>query len=229
MGLSIEVGYLADMRENDEEAAQRFRDEIERFNGHLAAVGLAVHREPESCPVYSADMGGYSSLHHLRRLAAHLSLRGKLPEPGDKDSSKDPVLEEYFRRFENSGPSWISRLFGRKQPVGEFDHLICHSDAEGYYVPQDFAAVLFPPKTLQISGGMVGSSQRLLQETMRLADALQLPLSLDPESEEVWQAVDSRGKGNLRWQRYGMESFVCLRLHRAAQHSISNSALLVFT
>jgi hypothetical protein len=228
MGLSIEVGYLADMLDNDEEGATWFRDNLAQLNLHLRASGLAPHQEPETCPVFSADMFGYSGLHYLRRAAAHLSLRGSLPPPGGKDASDDPVLAEYYDQVDQPRGGLLGRVFSRQPLKRKFEHLILHSDAEGYYVPQDFPEVLFPPEELKIPGGMVGSSQRLLQEMTVLAEALQLPPGLDPEADEVWQAADSQGTGEAQWQRYGVESYVCLRLLRAAQHSIANSALIVF-
>lgn len=216
MGLSVEVGYLSDLLSADEDGAKSFLEEIAVLNTYLSSCGLVPHQEPESCEVYSADMFGYSGLHYLRRIAAHLELRGKLPEPGDRDASKDPVLENYFDLVNSS----------RKRG---YDHLIYHSDAEGFYLPQQFDTVRFPPEELKIPGGMLGSSPQLLAEMKRLAQALQLPLDLDPEAEEVWEAADSQGEGDLMWQRYGVESFICLRLFHAAQHSIANSALIVFT
>ena len=228
MGLAIEVGYLADVLE-DEEGAADFREQLSKLNVCLKACGLNEHVEPQTCPVFSAEMYGYSGIHYLRRIAAHLDLRGKLPAPGADNAAKDPVLAEYCALFDKPKQSLFGRLFGRKQNSRHFDHLIYHSDAEGYYVPQRFTEVLFTPETMDIPGGMIGSSQQLLQETSQLAQALQLPLDLDPESQAVWDASDSQGKGDTLWQRYGVESFTCLRLHRAAKLSVSNSALIVFT
>jgi hypothetical protein len=229
MGLAIEVGYLADMLANDEEGATRFRENMETLNAQLKLSGLRVHNEPESCPIFSAEMFGYSGLHYLRRLAAHLNIRGKLPEPGDGEASKDPVLEEYYGMVEKSGGSLFGRMFGKKPKEREYAHLIFHSDAEGFYVPQDFREVLFSDENLKIPGGMIGSSQRLLKEMEKLARAIDLPLELDPEAEEIWEAADSQGEGEKTWQRYGVESFTCLRLYHGAKHSVAHSAVIVFT
>jgi len=76
---------------------------------------------------------------------------------------------------------------------------------------------------------MVGSSPRLLEECQRLASELKLPLDLDPEAREVYALVESQGMGDTTWKRYGMESFSCLRLYRAATHSIKTGAAVVFT
>ena len=109
------------------------------------------------------------------------------------------------------------------------DHLLIHSDAEGYYLPQDFESVIFTPESLEMPGEMVGSSQHLLAETRSIAQALELDLSMDPESDELREATEEQGEGEAKWQRYGVESFCCIRLHRAAQHSIRHGAAIVFT
>lgn len=228
MGLSIEVGFLADMLSADEEGAQWFRGELIRLNSFLQSSGLSAHVEPEQCPIWSADMLGYSGLHCLRRLAAHIDLRGSLPEPGGNDSADDRTLNRYYKLWDDRTPTFVARMLGKPKKVGHYDHLIHHSDAEGFYVPQDFPEVLFPPEDLRIPGGMVGSSIRLLDEVQRLAAILELPLDMDEEHDALWEAAESQGEGELRWQRYGVESFICLRLYRAAESSIKHSSLIVF-
>jgi hypothetical protein len=229
MGLALEVGYLADLLQNDAEGAAWFRKILERLQPYLTSIGLSQHHEPEQCDVFSCDMYGCSGLHYLRRIAAHLDLSGKLPPPGDKDASKDPVLQKYYQLGESKPSGFLKRLFQRPATQKRtFDHLIFHSDAEGYYLPQDFPAVLFPPASIEIPGGMIGSSIRLLDECTRLAKALGLSLDLDPEAEEVWNACESQGTCATQWQHYGIESFTCLRLHAAAQHSIKTGAAIVF-
>jgi hypothetical protein len=79
MGLSINVGFLADLN-GHEEGAQWFRDDMQRLNQIPISSGLQPHMELEDCPPWSADMFGYSGIHYLRRIAAHLNLRGSLPE-----------------------------------------------------------------------------------------------------------------------------------------------------
>lgn len=229
MGLAIEVGTLADRLLHDEEGAKSFRADILVLSSYLESCGLTAHQEPEVCPLFSMEMFGYSGLHYLRRIAAHLNLRQKLPNPGDENTSQDAVLQEYFGLLTKPRGSFLNRLLGNHKTIREYDHLILHSDAEGFYVPQDFESVLFPSEHLKIPGGMVGSSQRLLAETARLAQVIELPLDLEPESEEVWEAAESQGTGKMLWQRYGIESYTCLRLYHAAKHSIAHSAVIVFT
>lgn len=229
MGLSVIVGYLADQIANDEEGAEWFRESLDNLNEFLPTVELKAHQEPEICPIYYCDMYGYSGLHYLRRVAAHLDLRGKLPEPGSRDvdnqdPAQDEVLAEYMERFVADYEKELAVEVARAR---QFDHLIVHSDAEGYYIPQNIDHVLVAPDELELSG-FIGSSNALRDECVKLASALELPLDIDPEAEEVWQAAESQGIGFVKWQRYGIESYCCLRLYRAATHSLETGAAIVF-
>jgi hypothetical protein len=225
MGLSLEVGLLADLSEHDPESSERFREKLSKLNRLLKHASLSPHVEPETCPVFSVDMIGYAGLHYVRRLAAHLELRGELPDPGDDDAGNDPILLKHYKHFESPRGSVFSRILGRKSPTRRFDHLINHSDAEGFYVPQDFADVLVAPPELEIAGGLVGSSYRLLEETRKIAEAIELPIETDPESDAVYEAIESQGAGEVTWQRYAMESYHCLQLHRAAEQSIEHGCV----
>ena len=109
-----------------------------------------------------------------------------------------------------------------------FQHLIIHSDAEGYYLPVEFEDVLIADPSLEIAGGMIGSSHALLKECWELALMLELPPNLSVEDEEVWEAADSQGEGEAKWQRYGIESYTCLGLLQACEASIGTGAAIVF-
>lgn len=227
MGLTLAVGILA---EHDDEGAAHYREQFEILNRYLATIGLPPHQEPEQCEEFSGDMYGYSGVHYLRRFAAYLDLRRGLPTPGDDDASKSPVLTEYYAAFDRqSKPGALGRLFGVKPKPRRFDHLIIHSDAEGYYLPQDFPEVLLPGEAYPVAGGMVGSSPRLLEECAIIAGHLKLPLNLDGEDDRLYEAIDTQGQpGTEGWQRYGVESLTCLRLYQAAKHSVETGAAIVF-
>lgn len=217
MGLDISVGILAELRDMDEEEACRdYRKEFTAINQALHAAGLPEHQEPENITRYfSCEMYGYGGLHYLRRIAAYLGKGESLPQPGDDKAADDPVLRECY----------VPK--GDYEP-GRFDHLIHHSDCEGFYLPLDFSNVLYPAAALKIPGGMIGSSYRLQEECLRLAQALELPLDLDPESEEVWDVIDSLDKADLVWQQYAIESFTCLQLLRACEASRQTGCAIVF-
>jgi hypothetical protein len=239
LGLNITVGTLAARREGDDDDTDYLVEQLELVNEALTDNGLPEFREPTNVASDKRcdfDMGPYSWLHHLRRLAAHLALRGELPEPGDETAAEDPVLERYFvlaKRHNTPEPGFLPRsTAGAKaametEPKLTFDHLILHSDAEGYYVPIPFPKVIYPSKD-DIAGAMVGSSQALLEELRRVARALEIPADLGPESKALFAAVDNQGKGEKTWQRFAIESFTCVRLMRAAEASIATKSAIVF-
>ncbi|WP_282205202.1 hypothetical protein [Kitasatospora fiedleri] len=211
MGLDVRVGALIGA---EEDTAEWFRAECAAIAAVLAADGLPGWREPESGPRFGERIWGYSGLHALRRLAAHLAAHGRLPEPSadGERATDDPVLRAAYEHVPDERP-------------GPFDHLIHHSDCEGYYAPVDFASVLADP---ELTGGLLGSSVRLLAELDALARALGLPDDLDPEAEEVTAAHEDPDPAAEGWRRYGTEAFVCLQLRLAARHSVENGAVLVF-
>ncbi len=229
MGLDLEVGMLADLRENDEEAYESVRKDFDSVNQHLKSAGLKQHDEPDNCEVWSCSMYGYSGLHYLRRIAAYLDSSGKLPPPGNDEASKDPVLEKYFQDVIGKKPSFIGSLFGNKPKFKRgFDHLIVHSDAEGFYLPIDFADVQFPDDSLKIPGAMIGSTYRLVRECERIAEVLGIPSHLDENSEELFEAADSQGEGDGLWEQYGIESYSCVCLLQGCRKSNETGAALVF-
>ena len=119
------------------------------------------------------------------------------------------------------------RYWGGEAPA--YQHLMCHSDCEGYYIPQDFPEVLYPNNELNIPGDMIGSVPRLMNECRALARALNLPLDLEPDSDEVLEAVEEHpGKGE-GWKKNALESYVCLRLLQACDVSLRTMAAIVFT
>jgi hypothetical protein len=230
MGLALSVGLLADLKQNDTEGFADFSAHFSAVNKLLAARGLPGHTEPDDIAPWDAEMYGYSGMHYLRRLAAHVDSGLSLPEPGNENSSEDKRLEAYFDHVANRSPGFVKGLFGRRNKFRrEFDHLIVHGDAEGFYLPQDFQSVLFDEDGLGIPGGMVGSTPRLMSECDRLARILEIPPQITKDSDELWGAADSQGQGDSIWQRYGVESFTCVALREACRVSLQTGAAIVFT
>jgi hypothetical protein len=230
MGLSLVVGILADLGENDPEGADFFKGSFAAVNAYLRSMQMSPHAEPEACPVWSADMFGYSGLHYLRRIAAHVDSGEELPAPGGDDCANDPVIAAYFSDADGVSPRFWSRLIGRRRTFARrFDHLLIHGDAQGFYLPADFKDVLVVPPSFGVPGGMIGSAPRLLAELSSLTELLGIPLRLVPESEELWEAADSQGEGAERWDRYGVESYGCVVLSEACRRSIQTGAAVVFT
>jgi hypothetical protein len=235
MGLNVVVGIRnqISMDDPDDEAITEFRADLESVKRALVDSHLTPWDEPEVSQDDGIDfeLFGFTGVHALRRIAAHLELTGALPQPDedDEDAAADPSLQQVYAR----GPRhWVTprpdgpELFGRPEDAAaSFDHLIHHSDADGVYVPVDFAPVVMDERAY---GGYIGSSYRLLDECLRLAVALQIPLDLDPESDEVWDAADGTLEGAQGWQRYGVEAYTCLRLIDAARRSVATGAAIFF-
>lgn len=230
MGLNIVVGF-GDI--DDEEGAEWFTAEVALANEVLRAAGQSGWTEPTDVVETDFELGGYSMLHTLRRLAAHLATSGELPPPLD-DSAEvgdDDVLAGLYRE----GPSHYAvvrkrlghpRSSKRGSPRrGSFEHLTHHSDAEGLYAPVDFEPVVVSDLLI---GGYIGSSHRLLAECLLLAEALRLDPDLAPDSDEVMNALEGGVQDAAGWQRYGAESFVCLNLIGAARLSIATGAAICF-
>lgn len=206
------VGILGD---SDEESADTIRADFALIRELLDRAGAGPWDEPalNEDDVDWFEMWGYSGLHTVRRLAAHLAENARLPEPlNGKDATDDPLLSTAY----TDPPDPLT---------GPFTHLIHHSDCEGYYVPVDFERVIVDER---LTGVYLGSSVRLLAESRAVAAALGLPEDLDPDSDEVFEAADGEPPAGDGWQRYGIESFVCLRLIHAAKRSITTGAAIAF-
>ena len=115
-----------------------------------------------------------------------------------------------------------------KTPDLLFAHLSNHADDCGYYLPVLFHKPLEPGFALIKNAGcqIIGSSFTLLEECAYLADFLELPLDLDPET--VREVSLEKEKGEAVWERYGIASFVCSALYTAATISVESGCALVF-
>ena len=220
MGLAIEVGMLADLKTADEEGYAYYTEQFKLLNELLNENKLVPHSEPDDMSIFSCDMYGYSGLHYLRRIAAHLLVNGSVPEPCGGRPNDDPAMIECYDEI-------ATMQDARSDGWMRFDHLLCHSDAEGYYIPQDFPEVLFDFNESGLAGVQVGSSNRLLAECKSLANEIGMPIDLNPEDELFFQISENQGQGS-GWQRYGIESYACIRLINAAEHSIKHGAAIVF-
>lgn len=244
MSLDVAVGVLADLVANDEEGAGCFREDLERLNVGLLAAGLERHVEPETAPLLSLPIGSYSTLHELRRVAAHLQYSDKPPlsRPMNERSWDDALYDRYFAAFYEENPESAPSTFA-KPSARRFDHLMVHSDAEGFYVPQQFDSVLVTGANVY---GWVGSSFALASECEELARALQIPeaMLLDKDDMVFVDALralerpPSLGRrigGFFKsplplevWRQLPIAASVCVKLHQAAQHSMRTGAVIAF-
>ncbi|RLB49198.1 MAG: hypothetical protein DRJ42_21590, partial [Deltaproteobacteria bacterium] len=156
MGLALAVGIFTQI---DPEEHADWRDCFERLNEALAERGLRPHQEPEESDSWDGEMIGYSGLHDVRRLAAYIDTGSRWPYPAtrDLDASTDSHLEAYVDAVNGKTGGWLHKLLGRPKSARRFDHLIVHSDAEGFYLPQDFDDVIIVSDD-RVAGGMIGSA-----------------------------------------------------------------------
>lgn len=226
MGLDVVVGIIpelvGDVDQADGEAKEFLEYEQRQFtriNHVLKNAGLSSYEEPlypQGRAPWSIRIGRPVCIHYLRRIAAHIGAGKGLPAPClDNKAAEDPVLRRYYHAFNES-----SNL--------PFAHLSNHSDAGGYYLPIPFAEPIDPGFELveNIGSQMIGSSFTLQEECAYLADFLELPLELDPET--VREVSLSEEQGEAVWERYGVESFVCSALYTASTISVESGCALVF-
>lgn len=241
MGLGFTVGLLSDLIQNDSESADDMRRVFLVTAKAMVDAGLPAHGEPEDCKVWWADGYGYTGLHALREVAG-LVWRG-LPIPTDHILSGEvtPNSEALFDTAAAAcAPArrqgMFARLLGEKKPdvpaLPPFAHLVLHSDAEGFYVPVDFAQPLiplpFPPGTESL--WPLGSVQRLAAELDALARTLQLPLDFpDPDEVlETWLEPTPSDQVTALWQAQPIATYSLIILRRACDHSLATGAAIAF-
>jgi hypothetical protein len=228
MGLAVCVGMLAELLEDDPESAEGFEEELAEANRVLAAAGLPQHTEPrepmELDSRASIDGFPYSFIHYLRRAYAHRLLSPDwvaTPLPDDVDPTADPKIQALLD--------------------GSASHLLCHSDAEGFYVPVDFKDVLFDgddsceeddeddedeeEEEAGLPGGMLGSSYRLLEELVFVAPALGIHLDNGKLSDEEAERIDALIEEDGGLYR---EYVSWLLLYESARLSIAHKTAIVF-
>lgn len=184
MGLSVSVGQLAwCLAEGcDEEEIEYARRNIREVNRVLAENGLPPHVEPEALPPFRDRCRGvglpYSMIHSLRRAVAYAR---RAPEefapPMTGDPTRDPRVEDELTIYFDS-------------------HLICHSDADGFYVPIDF------PEPLYYDGGILGSSQGAMRELVQVAPLLGIDLVDGHLTDQMADVLNDDSDGPLEAERY---------------------------
>jgi hypothetical protein len=210
MGLAITVGMLESVAGDDEGVAY-FRRAFERLRVALDAAGASGYREPERVSVTMrphVSSFPYSYIHYLRRIYARMVAELPITPVSDEDGLDDDrtIVEDEAAMLDS--------------------HLLCHSDCEGYYVPLPLADPLFLDDEAGVSGGgMVGSSQGLLDELRRIAPCLGITLAADGslsehEAARLYEIEDD--------QDFHRELTVWLTLHEACLASIASGAAIVF-
>lgn len=211
MALRIQVGRYADLRANDPAAAEKLEPDLATISRLVTGEGFQPHQEPAELGTlhYQAPSNAmpYTYLHYLRRFYARRRRDPYvLPTPvGDSDPVEDHVLAAEYHTPQS--------------------HLICHSDKEGYYVPIPFTRILVDPYD-DLTGGLLGSTQKLFTELEKLAGALRIRYDGDLISRATLQDVrqDFAGRGP-----YAIERLVWITLYDACRLSLQHRSLISFT
>ena len=104
-------------------------------------------------------------------------------------------------------------------------HLLCHSDSAGYYVPVPLGDPVFLPEEAEVAGaGMVGSSNDLLRELIRIAPLIGVRLERDGTLSDAEAERVHRDSGDP----YEVEQTVWLALHESCLVSIATGQPIVY-
>jgi hypothetical protein len=209
MGLAISVGNPcigSDGTVYDSEGVVDFRRRFEVLRDALAAEGITGWSEPDLPPPTYGDSFPYGWLHHLRRAYALVWDEQEVTPVRTRDDldRSDGVVKDAASMFTS--------------------HLLCHSDAEGYYVPVRFEDPLFLSESIP-GAGMVGSSYALLDELMRVAPAI----GITPEEDGTIADAESIRSDDGRGDPFAIEQTVWLALYDACRASIRYGSAVVFT
>jgi hypothetical protein len=212
MGLAVSLGVLASGPDADPEGVEWLREKFRHVNRILVAHGLPPHVEPEALPDFPYRgqplSFPYSWLHYLRRAVAFARQAPSefCPVREDENPAEDVRIDEELSVYMNS-------------------HLICHSDCEGFYVPIDFSEQLYDDEEDGLPGGILGSSQRALQEVMQAAPLIGISIQDGNISEEEARMIAKEPDGS---NPFWIERKVWLTMFEAFRHSIEYKCAVVF-
>ena len=205
MSLSIDVGRLARLLAG-EVAAEPLRADLRAVSALLVEEGLSPHDEPEALPELRsrAHMTSipYDWLHRLRRAAARWRNDPAWRWTPSVRAHEDPILGKEASRF---------RM-----------HLVCHSDAEGFYVPVAFDDL---PCSRAVRGGLLGSTPRLRAELLTVAPQLAIGLEAGRLPDAVAAAVNTEDIA----APLAAERRAWLALFEACELSLAHGSVIVFS
>lgn len=218
VGFKITVGILRQLKcSGDIDRFNYFSVIFQRLNQALVSEGHSSYSEPSHTNGVFWTVGmEHIGLYYLKRMAAHIALYEELPQPVYSQSFN--ADESYYTYIDTLGLS-AENL--------RFDHLVFHSDCLGFYLPVDFETVIFPDIQLEIPGDMIGSSYRLRDECRIIAKYLELESEFRFQPDQFLKACE-HPEGGALWQRYPVESYVCIVLYQASLKSIQSGAAIVF-
>jgi hypothetical protein len=219
MSVAISVGFLDEMRRCDEEGFATYRKVFKEIKAMLEKANLPVYDEPEDLQGkgWWSQVLPSNGIAYLQRLAAYLWKSEEMPDPGTQEI--DNPLQEGEMEFLSEDCYCSPDVPNLKEQ--RFDHLVCHSPRDGYWLPLDFDLVIIEPE------GHFASSVRLKKACEDIAAELELPLDLDLKAKEMREAALNPGKGRTGWKKYGIESYNCLLMYQAATRSVELGAAIV--
>lgn len=209
MGLAITVGNPC-FGGPDVAGEEYFRREFEQVGEALLAEGVdwPLPETPRPSGTRSCAIGfPYGYLHHLRRAYA-------------LDQAGQPVSPV-------ASPEELVRADGCVADATAMldSHLLCHSDAAGYYVPVPLADPVFLPDGVKVAGdGMVGASQGLLAELVGIAP----PIGVRLESDGTLTDAEAARLFTNADDPFEVEQVVWLTLHESCLLSIDSGHPIVF-
>ncbi len=210
MGLSVEVGVLADLLKNDPEGASVLRNDLSLINQVLIENNISEHLEPEE--LKSERISYWHSLPHfflhcLRRIYAYsVADEDWIPTPASDDyiPEEDMLVEDETMMFDS--------------------HLLCHSDYEGFYLPLRFDEIVIDERD-RIRGAFLCSSYCLLEELVYVASKIGITLNegflSDGEAIRIINEVNSE---NGFFKEYA----IWYELYQAAKSSVESKSAIVF-
>ncbi len=208
MGLALNVGYLADMKIHDGEGYLWAKESLAKVISVLEANECATWEEPEEFSArFRPHLSSfpYSWIHFLRRAYAWQNEYPGVALPpcaGEISDEDDRLIENVALDFQS--------------------HLLCHSDAEGYYVPVEFEEPIFDDR---VPGAMLGSSFALKRELVKTAPLLEIKLVgdvlPDPEAARIHAIEDDHA--------FFRENAVFLALWEVTRVSLEQRSAIVFS
>ena len=243
MGLTVEVGFLADLIANDPEEAQLAFVDFERIDEALAEKGLERLDEPTKGEDWSADLLGYSGLHALREVAGYVWKGRDIPRgillDGSQKELADELATEFFEHLSGKGQfTLVGQAFRKifkakeKPKLPPFTHLNIHSDCDGYYVPVAFETPIVPKRVSSDSEHLwpLGSVMRLEAELNQLARHLEIPADLRHDDAQLHALIEAPDRTPIAamWSAQPIATHTCLVLREACERSLRTGAAIHF-
>lgn len=243
MGLSVEVGYLADMIANDPEGAEFAFVDYELMDEALAEKGLERLEEPTKGEVWSADLLDYAGLNALREVAGYVWKGRDIPRDTLLDGSQttlcDALVKEFYEHLSGKGNfTLVGKAFRQifkakeKPKLPPFVHLTIHSDCDGFYVPVAFETPLVPKRIPSDSEHLwpLGSVMRLEAELNTLSRNLEIPADLHHDDDQLIALIEAPDRTPISalWTAQPIAAHTCLVLREACTRSLRTGAAIHF-